>query len=108
MREKNLTKLYFCVWRPGGASDHKKDFKNGKFRRFAIGAMPLVSLRVRLSQKLRLDKVCKVDSQLQVQGFSMRCRCSLLLVTTVIVVRFKEHSVPSHSSTERTLPSRNF
>ena len=45
---------------PRGASDHKTDFKNENFRRFAIGAMLLVSLRVRLSQKLRLGKVRSV------------------------------------------------
>ena len=29
----------FVISLPGGASDHKKDFKNEKFRRFAIGAV---------------------------------------------------------------------
>ena len=29
----------FVISRPGGASDHKKDFKNEKFRRFAIRAV---------------------------------------------------------------------
>ena len=43
-----------------GASDHKKDFKNENFRRFAIGAMPLVPLRVGLGEKLSLTKVPKV------------------------------------------------
>ena len=37
---------------PRGASDHRKGFKNENFRQFAIGAMPLVSLRVGLSEKL--------------------------------------------------------
>ena len=29
----------FVISRPGSASDRKKDFKNEKFRRFAIGAV---------------------------------------------------------------------
>ena len=37
---------------PKGASDNCNDFENENFRRFAIGAMLLVSLGVGLSQKL--------------------------------------------------------
>ena len=29
----------FVISRPGGVSDHKKDFKNEKFRQFTIGAV---------------------------------------------------------------------
>ena len=57
---KNSVQLYICLWGPRSASDHKKDFKNENFRRFAIGAMPLVPLRVGLGEKLSLTKVPKV------------------------------------------------
>ena len=40
------------ISRPGGASDHKKDFKNEKFRQFAIGAVYHFSFWDALSEKL--------------------------------------------------------
>ena len=52
---------FFCPWenfanfvisRPGAASDHKKDFKNEKFRRFAIGAVYHFFSCCGLSEKL--------------------------------------------------------
>ena len=57
---KNIYSLQLFSEGPRGASDHRKDFRNENFRRFAIGAMLLVSLRVGLSQKLWLIKVCVV------------------------------------------------
>ena len=65
--------MYFLISRARGASDHKKDFKNGNFRRFAIGAMPLDSLRVGLSQKLWLVKVGKVTGGEGVMLFEAYC-----------------------------------
>ena len=55
----------FLISRPGGVSDHKKDFRNGKFRRFAIGAVYHFSFWDGLDEKLWLVKVHKVDGQLQ-------------------------------------------
>ena len=49
---KKYSIIHFWVWGPRGASDHYKDFRNERFRRFAIGAMLLVSLWDVLSQKL--------------------------------------------------------
>ena len=42
----------FLIWRPGGASDPKKDFRNGKFRQFAIRAAYHFSFWDALSEKL--------------------------------------------------------
>ena len=55
----------FVISRPRGASDHKKDFKNEKFRQFAIGAVYHFSFWDGLDEKLWLVKVHKVDAQLQ-------------------------------------------
>ena len=48
-------------------------FKNENFRRFAIGAMPLVALRVGLSEKLSLVKVRKVTGDEGVMLFEAYC-----------------------------------
>ena len=56
-----------------GASDHRKDFRNGNFRRFAIGAMLLFSLRVGLDEKLQLIKVCKVVTYELVEASYCNC-----------------------------------
>ena len=58
--KKNSANVYFGLERPRNVSDHKIDSKNGILRQFAIGAMPLVSLRVALSQKLWSTKVRSV------------------------------------------------
>ena len=46
---------------PRGASDHKKDFRNENFRRFAIGAVYHFSFWDALGEKLGLFKVRKAD-----------------------------------------------
>ena len=60
---RNLSNI--VVSRPGGASDHKKDFENENFRQFAIGAVYHFSFWDGLDEKLWLVKVHKVDAQLQ-------------------------------------------
>ena len=57
------------ISRPGGASDHKKDFKNEKFRQFAIGAVYHFSFWDGLCEKLRLFEVGKVTGGERVMLF---------------------------------------
>ena len=56
------------VW-PWGASDHKKDFKNENFRRFAIGAVYHFSFWDVLGEKLRLVKVANCTTGHNQKGF---------------------------------------
>ena len=58
---------------PRGASNHRKDFRNENFRRFAIGAMLRCSLRVVLGRKLQLVKVCEVVTCELVEAYYCSC-----------------------------------
>ena len=61
--------MYFLIWRPGVASDRKKDFKNENFRQFAIGDVYHFSFWDGLGEKLWLVKVRKADGQLRDKDF---------------------------------------
>ena len=77
--------LYYTLFglEPRGASDHKKDFKNEKNSKFAIGVVYHFSFWDDLGEKLWLAKSYKLDCWIQLERFLIVFNCYLLRLTTV-------------------------